>query len=160
MEATIQFTLNDHPVSVAADGIRKLLWVLRSDLGLTGCKYGCGRGYCGACTVLVDNRPVRSCRTSLIEVQGKKVVTIEGLARNGRLHPLQTAFADHDALQCGFCTPGMILQAAGLLHQNPSPSRSEILTFMNRNYCRCGAHARIVRAIRSAAHAIEGGGEK
>lgn len=156
MEESIQFVLNGRSVRMTVDGHRELLWVLRSDLGLTGCKYGCGQGHCGACTVLVNGEPVRSCRTSVSEVQGKQVVTIEGLANDGRLDPLQKAFIRHDALQCGFCTPGMILQAVGLLRSNPQPSRSEILEYMDHNYCRCGAHTRIVLAIQSAALEMSG----
>jgi aerobic-type carbon monoxide dehydrogenase small subunit (CoxS/CutS family) len=157
MEETIQLTLNGNPVRIAVDGQRRLLWVLRSDLGLTGSKYGCGEGYCGACTVLVDGEPVRSCMVPVGKVQGKEVTTIEGLSKNGSLHPVQKAFMEHDGLQCGFCTPGMILQAVGLLRQNPQPSRAEILDFMEGNYCRCGAHRRIVLAIQSAARQLNGG---
>jgi aerobic-type carbon monoxide dehydrogenase small subunit (CoxS/CutS family) len=157
MEETIQFKLNDKPVRLTGDGQRMLLWVLRSDLGLTGSKYGCGQGYCGACTVLVSGEPVRSCLTPLKEVQGKEVVTIEGLAKEGSLHPVQKAFMEHDALQCGYCTPGMILQAAGLLRKNPQPSRSDIVEYMEHNLCRCGAHGRIVLAIQSAAARMSGG---
>jgi len=157
MAKTINFKLNGKTVRLAADGERKLLWVLRLEFGLTGTKYGCGEGFCGACTVLVNLEPVRSCQTSLKEVKGKEVVTIEGLARNGKLHPLQKAFIKHDALQCGFCTPGMILNAYSLLHENPLPSHKEILQGMNENLCRCGAHTRIVQAIRSAAKEMRGG---
>ena len=157
MEETIQFKLNGKPVRMTVDGERKLLWVLRSELNLTGCKYGCGHGYCGACTVLLDGQPVPSCHTPVGKVQGKEVVTIEGLATNGALHPVQKAFVEHDALQCGFCTPGMILQAVGLLRKNPRPSRGEILEHMDQNLCRCGAHTRIVRAIESAALELSGG---
>ena len=157
MEEAIQFTLNGKPVRVAAEGERKLLWVLRSDLGLTGTKCGCGEGYCGACTLLLGGAPARSCLTSLKEVQGKEVVTIEGLAKNGTLHPVQKAFMEYDALQCGFCTPGMIVQAVALLRKNPKPSRGEILDAMEDNLCRCGAHTRIVSAIESAARRLRGG---
>lgn len=157
MEETMRFKLNGKPVRMTVDGERELLWVLRSDLELTGCKYGCGQGHCGACTVLLDGRPVRSCRTPVRKVQGKEVVTIEGLATNGSLHPVQKAFIDLGALQCGFCTPGMILQAVGLLNENSQPSRSDILEYMDHNFCRCGAHTRIVLAIQSAAPQLSGG---
>jgi aerobic-type carbon monoxide dehydrogenase small subunit (CoxS/CutS family) len=157
MEQAVQFKLNGKPARVTADGDRKLLWILRSDLGLTGTKCGCGRGDCGACTVLVDDEPVRSCSIPFKDVQGMEVVTIEGLARNGTLHPVQKAFMEHDALQCGFCTPGMILQAVALLRKNPHPNRGEILEFLERNLCRCGAHVRIVAAIESVAQHSSGG---
>lgn len=156
MEETIEFFVNSEPVRLTVDGDRKLLWVLRSDLGLTGTKYGCGLGYCGACTVLMDGKPVRSCRTAVSKVAWKDIVTIEGLATDGILHPMQKAFMEHDALQCGYCTPGMILQAVGLLNRNPEPTRPEILDYMERNLCRCGAHTRIVRAIQSAARELSG----
>jgi aerobic-type carbon monoxide dehydrogenase small subunit (CoxS/CutS family) len=157
MEQAIQFTLNGKPVRVAGDGERKLIWVLRSDLELTGTKCGCGQGYCGACTVLVDGEPMRSCLIPVKDVQGMEVVTIEGLAQNGTLHPVQKAFMEHDALQCGFCTPGMIIQAVAFLKKNPKPSRVEILKSMEDNLCRCGAHTRIVSAIESAAGSVSGG---
>jgi aerobic-type carbon monoxide dehydrogenase small subunit (CoxS/CutS family) len=157
MQQAIQFTLNHRPVRVTADAERMLLWVLRSDLGLTGPKCGCNQGYCGACTVLLGGEPVRSCQVALKDVEGKEVVTIEGLAQNGTLHPVQKAFIEHDALQCGFCTPGMIVQAAGLLRKNPKPSRAQILEAMEHNLCRCGAHVRIVAAIESAALSAGGG---
>lgn len=151
MDETIAFTLNCRPVQVRADGERKLLWVLRTDLGLTGTKYGCGEGICGACTVLIDKRAFRSCQVALKAVSGKEVMTIEGLSENGELHPLQKAFLEHGALQCGFCTPGMILTAYALLVEKAVPSEREILQGMNDNLCRCGAHPRIVRAIQRAA---------
>jgi len=157
---TIEFELNGERTRLAVDGDRKLLWVLRSDLGLTGTKYGCGQGYCGSCTVLVNGEAVRSCRTPVREVAGKSVVTIEGLAPKGGFHPLQKAFMEHDALQCGFCTPGMIMEAAGLLRENPRPSRADIVKSMNRNLCRCGAHKRIVRAIETAALEMSKGRKK
>ena len=128
-----------------------LLGVLRTDLELTGTKYGCGEGQCGACTVIVAGKAVRSCLTALKQVAGKQVVTIEGLAGNGKLHPLQQAFIDHGALQCGYCTSGMLLQAQAFLSENPKPSRAQILAHMERNLCRCGAHQRIVEAIEAAA---------
>jgi isoquinoline 1-oxidoreductase alpha subunit len=133
------------------DGNRKLLWVLRTELEQTGTKYGCGGGHCGACVILVDDRPVRSCLARVDSVAGKEVVTIEGLAKDGELHPLQKAFIQHDALQCGFCTPGMILTAYGLLRTNRNPSRDEIVRSMDRNLCRCGAQMRILDAIQTAA---------
>ena len=157
MEATIEFKLNGKPLRMTVDDDRMLLWVLRYDLELTGCKYGCGEGHCGACTVLVDDNPVRSCQVLVTDVQGKEVVTIEGLAPSGTLHPLQKAFVEHDALQCGFCTPGMILRAASLLQNTSQPSRSEIIQHMDQSFCRCGAHTRIVQAIESAARQMSGG---
>ena len=157
MKEPIYFKLNDKPVNVTVDGERMLLWVLRNDLGVTGPKYGCGAGLCGACTVLVDNEAVLSCQTPVKEVKGREVLTIEGLAENGRLHPLQKAFMKHDALQCGFCTSGMILRAHSLLSKNPRPSREEIIEGMDGNLCRCGAHIRIVEAIETAAQEMKGG---
>jgi aerobic-type carbon monoxide dehydrogenase small subunit (CoxS/CutS family) len=152
MNENISFKLNEKSVSVTTDGSRTLLWVLRTDLGLTGTKYGCGKGLCGACTVMLDDRAVRSCVIPVRSVKGKQVLTIEGLAKNGQLHPIQEAFVKHDALQCGFCTPGMILNAYGLLLRNPQPTEAEILQGMKGSLCRCGAHTRIVQAIRSAAN--------
>ncbi len=154
---TIRFELNGAPVQVRLDGDRRLLWVLRTELGLTGTKYGCGENHCGACTVVVEGDAVRSCQLPVAAIQGQRVVTIEGLARNGRLHPLQQAFIEHDALQCGYCTPGMIMTAYAFLLQNPHPSPAEIVTAMDGNLCRCGTHARIVQAIQSAAKAMGGG---
>ncbi len=150
MLENISFTLNGEAVSLNLDSNRMLLWILRTDLVLTGAKCGCGKGYCGACTVLVDNRAVRSCRFPAKNVKGKEVTTIEGLAKNGNLHPIQESFAEHDGFQCGFCTPGMILHAFSLLSRNPQPTREEIIQGMDRNLCRCGAHARIVQAIQAA----------
>jgi len=158
MMETIQFILNDKPVSITVDGERMLLWVLRTDLGLTGVKYGCGEALCGACTVLVDNAAAFSCQTSVRSVSGKKVTTIEGLAKNGKLHPIQSAFIKHDALQCGFCTPGMILKARSFLEANPRPTREQIIAAMDSNLCRCGAHVRIVQAIQAAAEEMKGTG--
>lgn len=153
----ISFTLNDSPVTVRVDGDRALLWVLRADLGLTGAKFGCGEGHCGACTVLINDEAVPSCQISVGSVGGSDVRTIEGLAKNGQLHPIQEAFIAHDSLQCGFCTPGMILKAYGLLAANPAPSRREIIDHMEDNLCRCGAHVRIVAAIQTAAKALKAG---
>jgi aerobic-type carbon monoxide dehydrogenase small subunit (CoxS/CutS family) len=152
----IRFTLNGEPAEVTVDANRLLLWVLRTDLGLTGTKYGCGESYCGACTVLVNQKAVRSCQTSVEEVQDQEVVTIEGLAKNGELHPLQKAFMKHDALQCGFCTPGMIINAYALLRKNPRPSVSQIIEGMDENLCRCGAYNRIVQAVQAAAEETQG----
>lgn len=154
----IRFKLNRKPMQLTGDGERRLLWVLRSDIGLTGTKYGCGEGICGACSVLINNKATRSCLVPVKEIKGKEVMTIEGLVRNGRLHPLQKAFMDHDALQCGFCTPGMILNAYSLLLEKPQPTEAEIIEGMNDNLCRCGAHVRIVQAIQSAAKEMRGGG--
>ena len=153
----IQFKLNGKPVKLTVDSERKLLWVLRIDLGLTGTKYGCGESFCGACTVLINQEAVRSCQTAVKEIQGKEVVTIEGLAINNKLHPLQKAFTEHDAMQCGYCTPGMILNAYSFLRKNPNPSEKEIIESMNDNLCRCGAHNRIIKAIQSAAKEMKGG---
>ncbi len=157
MADNIKFNLNGKSVQLKVDGNRMLLWVLRTDLGLTGTKYGCGESFCGACTVLINNEAVRSCQTSMKDVDGKDVVTIEGLEKNGKLHPLQAAFMEHDALQCGYCTPGMILTAYSLLKKNPKPSHSDIINGMEDNLCRCGAHQRIISAIESASKKIEGG---
>ncbi len=154
MIQTVQFTLNGKPRSLSTDGDRMLLWVLRTDLALTGTKFGCGVGFCGACTVLINNEPVRSCQYPLKDIGGKSVLTIEGLAKNGQLHPLQEAFIKYDALQCGYCTPGMILAAYGLLLRNPKASESEIRDALEGNLCRCGAHNRILQAVREAAGAM------
>jgi nicotinate dehydrogenase subunit A len=151
MKETIRFTLNGRPTSLEVEGDRMLLWVLRTDLGLTGTKFGCGESLCGACTVIVDRDATRSCRLPVRQIQGKEVITIEGLARNEKLHPLQEAFVEHGALQCGFCTPGMIMTAYGLLLKNPKPTRQEIIAGMDNNLCRCAAHQRIVQAVESAA---------
>jgi len=148
---SISFKLNGKSVSLKVDSNRKLLWVLRTNLGLTGTKYGCGIAQCGACTVLVDKRAVHSCVVPIRDIKGKEVLTIEGLAQNGKLHPLQEEFIKHDALQCGFCTPGMILNAYSLLLRNPEPTRAEIIQGMEGNLCRCGSHSRIIQAIQSAA---------
>ena len=149
--AAIAFTLNGKPVTVDTDGDRKLLWVLRGELGLTGTKFGCGESLCGACTIVVDREPVRSCQVAMSDVRGKDVVTIEGLEKDGRLHPLQEQFADRGALQCGFCTSGMIMNAYGLLLKNPKPTRDQIVAGMDDNLCRCAAHVRILEAIEAVA---------
>ena len=152
MERSVSFRLNGKAVSVTADDERMLLWVLRSDLGLTGTKFGCGQGLCGACAVVVDNEAVRSCMTPLKDVAGKDVLTIEGLGASG-LHAIQQAFQDHHAFQCGYCTPGMILTAYAFLQKTPRPTREQIVAAMDDNLCRCGSHVRIVAAIQQAAQA-------
>ena len=157
MKRTIRFRLNGKPREISVEGERALLWVLRTELALTGCKFGCGEGYCGACTVLVNQETVRSCQAPVWSVDGKEVVTIEGLARNGTLHPLQKAFMEHDGLQCGFCTPGMILTAYTLLMKKKKPTREDIINHMEDNLCRCGAHTRIVQAIQAAAAEMQEG---
>jgi nicotinate dehydrogenase subunit A len=154
MERSIRFTLNGRPTTLTTDDERRLLWVLRTDLGLTGTKYGCGEGLCGACTVVVGDKAVYACKTALGAVAGSEVVTIEGLARDGQLHPLQQAFIDHGAIQCGYCTPGMLLSAYVLLRQNPKPSREAIIAHMDGNLCRCGAYQRIVEAIEAAGRRV------
>jgi len=158
MIETIAFSINDKPIRAKIEGGRPLLWVIRIDLGLTGTKYGCGEGYCGACTVLVDGKAVRSCQVPAKEVAGRKVLTIEGLSRKSVLHPLQKAFVEHDALQCGFCTPGMIMSAYGFLKEHPRPTRADIIRGMEGNLCRCGLYERIVLAIQGAAAAMAEGG--
>jgi aerobic-type carbon monoxide dehydrogenase small subunit (CoxS/CutS family) len=147
VKSTVQFSLNGGPVSLTADDGRMLLWVLRTDLALTGTKYGCGEGICGACAVVINGQAHRSCRLPLKDVAGAEVLTIEGLAKDGRLHPLQQAFIDHGAFQCGYCTSGMLLDAYALLLSDPRPSRDKIIAGMEHNLCRCGAHQRIVDAI-------------
>ena len=160
MSRTIRFKLNGQPKSLAVDRDRMLLWVLRTDFELTGAKYGCGEGFCGACTVLVDNEAVRSCQYPVADIEGKEVITIEGLAENGKLHPLQEAFVQHDALQCGFCTPGMVLNAYSLLMKKPNPTKEEIIREMDDNLCRCGAYMRIIQAIQTAAQNMAGGSRR
>jgi aerobic-type carbon monoxide dehydrogenase small subunit (CoxS/CutS family) len=157
MKDSINFKLNGKPVTLSVDPERMLLWVLRTNLKLTGAKYSCGEGYCGACTVLVNEKAERACQMPIKDVIGKEVITIEGLALGEILHPLQEAFMEHDALQCGFCTPGMIMNAYVFLKENPGPSYSQIIDGMENNLCRCGAHKRIVKAIQSAADGMKGG---
>jgi aerobic-type carbon monoxide dehydrogenase small subunit (CoxS/CutS family) len=152
----VRFTLNGKSVSLPVDGERMLLWALRTDLGLTGAKYGCGEGFCGACTVIVDGEAVRSCQFPLSDAEGKKVLTIEGLEKDGRLDRLQEAFIKHDAIQCGYCTPGLVLAAYALLLKDPKPGESDIRDALEGNLCRCGAHDRIVKAVLDAAGTAEG----
>ncbi len=135
---------------VAADPERPLLWVLRNDLNLTGAKYGCGEGQCGACTVLIDGVPQRSCQTPVGTLAGKKITTIEGLADGDRLHPVQQSFIESDAMQCGYCTPGMIMSSVALLRKNPSPSEAEIKQALEGNVCRCGTYNKIVAAVQKS----------
>ena len=156
MNKTITLIVNGAAKTVTVDAERLLLDVIREDLQLTGTKYGCGEGYCGACTVLVNKTAVRSCQYPLRNAAGKEVITIEGLATDGKLNALQEAFIEQDALQCGYCTPGMILNAYSLLLSNARPSREEIIETMEGNLCRCGAHARIIQAIQSASEKMGG----
>ena len=149
--ALTRLEINGAARDINAAGERSLLSVLRDDLSLTGCKYGCGEGECGACTVLIDGKATRSCITPLADCSGKRITTIEGLAKGDKLHPLQQAFLECGALQCGYCTPGMILSGAALLAERPQPTRQEIVEGMNGNICRCGTYSRIVAAIEQAA---------
>ena len=153
----MELVVNQKHYRLEVDPDRMLLWVLRDELGLTGSKYGCGEGQCGACTVLIDGAPVHSCITRAAGVAGKSITTIEGLAQNGRLHPLQEAFIQADAMQCGYCTPGMIVAGAGLLKKNPHPSEAEIRHAMEGNVCRCGTYPRIVAAVQMAERMMPGG---
>jgi aerobic-type carbon monoxide dehydrogenase small subunit (CoxS/CutS family) len=156
VKETIRFTLNGEPVTLETDASRTLLWVLRTDLEKTGTKYGCGVGMCGSCTVLIDGVATRACLANLENVQGKEVLTIEGLAVDGELHALQREFFERGAYQCGYCTPGMIMNAYGLLQGNPDPSREEIVQGMEGNLCRCSAYKRILEAIESYASSTGG----
>ena len=153
MRRSISFTLNGKPMQLTVDDDRMLLWVLRYDLGLTGTKFGCGAALCGSCTVIVNDQAVRSCVTPVNEIAEKHVLTIEGLSREGHLHPIQEAFLNHHAFQCGYCTPGMIVNAYAFLLKKAHPTREEIIRHMDDNLCRCGAHVRIVDAIQEAAGA-------
>jgi aerobic-type carbon monoxide dehydrogenase small subunit (CoxS/CutS family) len=159
MTETIKFKLNGQEKVLELTRERSLLWVIRTDYELTGTKYGCGMGHCGACTVLIDKKPVRSCMVTADFANGKNVVTIEGLRRNGELNPVQKAFIEHESLQCGFCTPGMIMNATGLLYENPEPDRREIIDVMEENLCRCGSYGRIIDAIQTASKSVKGGVE-
>ena len=152
----MELVVNQTHYRLQVDPNSLLLWVLRDELELTGSKYGCGEGHCGACTVLIDGAPLRSCITPVSKVEGKEITTIEGLARNGRLHPLQEAFIQADAMQCGYCTPGMILSGVGLLKKTPHPSEPDIRRALEGNVCRCGTYPRIVAAVQMAARR-EGG---
>jgi len=148
----IEFSVNGRKVRLSLQGNETLLECLRKHLGLTGTKKGCDQGDCGACTVLIDGRPTNSCLVLALEAAGKEITTIEGLGQGNKLHPLQQAFVDNDAVQCGFCTPGMILTAVALLNENPNPSEDEIRHYMQGNLCRCTGYSKIVQAIQEAAH--------
>src|SRR5580700_1946330 len=148
----MELLVNHARYRLQVDPARMLLWVLRDELELTGTKYGCGEGQCGACTVLIDGAPVRSCITRASAVAGKQITTIEGLAQNGKLHPLQQAFIDADAMQCGYCTPGMILSSVGLLKKTPHPTDPEIRRALEGNLCRCGTYPRIIQAVQMVAN--------
>lgn len=150
MKQTIGFKLNGKQVTVAINGDESLLTVLREYLDKTGTKYSCGLGQCGACTVILNNETAQSCMTYVDVFENAEIITIEGLANNNQLHPIQEAFVAHDALQCGFCTSGMIMNSYGLLLKNPNPSREEIISGMDANLCRCGSYNNIVDAIESA----------
>ncbi|MEO8657866.1 MAG: (2Fe-2S)-binding protein [Bryobacteraceae bacterium] len=154
----MDLTINGIRRTVHSAPSRPLLSVLRDELDLTGAKYGCGEGQCGACTVLLDGAAVRSCVTSLSEAQGKHVTTIESLEQNGQLHPVQQAFIDADALQCGYCTAGMIMSSVSLLKKNSNPGPAEIKSALQGNICRCGTYPRIIEAVRMAAKLSTGGG--
>jgi aerobic-type carbon monoxide dehydrogenase small subunit (CoxS/CutS family) len=150
MSRITALNVNGNKLQVDVDSETSLLGVLRNDLSLTGSKYGCGEGQCGACTVLVEGQPTRSCVTQVGRVAGKQITTIEGLEKDGRLHPLQEAFLKADAMQCAYCTSGMIMSAVALLHKSPQPARNEIIRHMDGNVCRCGTYQRIVSAIELA----------
>jgi len=154
MEEHITFILNGKQVEVTTESSRRLLWVLRTDFALTGTKYGCGENHCGACTVLIENKAVRSCQESIKDVQGKNVVTIEGLAKEEIPHPLQKAFMQHDALQCGYCTPGFVTTAKALLDRNPNPTEEEIMDALGGNLCRCGTYPQHPKAILEASEKL------
>lgn len=154
----VEIDVNGTRHRIGADPETSLLAILRENLDLTGAKYGCGEGQCGACTVLVDGQPKRSCVTPLSSVAGKSITTIEGLAANGRLHPLQEAFLEAEAMQCGYCTPGMILSGVALLAKEPNPDSAAIIRHLEGNLCRCGTHPRIVQAVRHAARAMAASG--
>jgi aerobic-type carbon monoxide dehydrogenase small subunit (CoxS/CutS family) len=156
--AAAELRVNGTRHQLPIDPERTLLGVLRDDLALTGSKYGCGEGQCGACTVLIDGKATRSCITTLAECAGREITTIEGLEQDGRLHPLQEAFLHADAMQCGYCTPGMIMSGVALLNKTPQPTQDQIVHAMNGNICRCGTYVRIVHAVRMAA-AAKGGAQ-
>ena len=151
MKITVQFTLNGKPQQASTEGGRSLLEVLREDFGLTGSKFGCGEGQCRACTVLLDGKAVTSCLTTVEEVEGRKIETIEGLASGGKLHPVQEAFLKENAVQCGYCVPGMIMATVGLLRRKANPTKKEIVDGLNGNLCRCCGYVNILKAVERAA---------
>ena len=157
MDATIKLTVNGEPRTVTTDPQRPLLDVLREDLRLTGTKYGCGEGQCGACTVLIDGQRTQACQTTIAEAANRSVITIEGLASDGRLHPVQEAFLAEGAIQCGYCTPGMVLSTVALLNKHPQTTDAEVVAWMNENLCRCCGYVKILNAVhRAAGQAREG----
>jgi aerobic-type carbon monoxide dehydrogenase small subunit (CoxS/CutS family) len=158
--AKIRLTVNGALHSVDTEPERPLLDVLREDLGLTGTKYGCGEGQCRTCTVLIEGKPVASCVTPAHMAQGKKITTIEGLADGERLHPVQQAFLDEDAMQCGYCTPGMIMRTVSLLESNPKPTETQIIEELNGNLCRCNQYVRIIAAVKRAVGSARKGAEE
>jgi aerobic-type carbon monoxide dehydrogenase small subunit (CoxS/CutS family) len=154
----MELTINNTKYDAGQDKAASLLTILRDKLDLTGTKYGCGEGVCGACTVLVEGKPIPSCITTVGSVENKKILTIEGLDQNGKLHPVQKAFLEEDVFQCAYCAPGMILSSVALLDKNPGSSEEEIISYMNRNICRCGTYPRITKAIKRAAATMAKGG--
>ena len=157
--AAFTLRVNGRTQTVDGEAADSLLFVLRDDLGLAGSKFGCGEGHCGACTVLIDGQPMRSCQVRLSAAADKPITTIEGLETNGRLHPVQQAFIDAEAFQCGYCTPGMVMAVAGFLQSHPSPTDADITKVLDRNVCRCGTYPRIVKAIHDAARRMRGQGD-
>jgi carbon-monoxide dehydrogenase small subunit len=156
MTETIQFEINGQPAELTLDPNTILMWAIRNELKLTGTKYGCGMGFCGSCTVILEGEPVRSCMLPLSDVAGKKLLTIEGLEQDGELHPIQKAFVKTDAFQCGYCTPGMIMRTYGLLLKNPEPGRQEVLDALEENLCRCSAYKQIIEAVQLAGREMKG----
>lgn len=160
MKYKVNFFVNEEPVELYVDANKTMLRVLREELALTGTKEGCGAGECGACTVIADGKPVNACLVLAPELDGMHITTVEGLAKNGELSPLQRSFVDLAALQCGFCTPGFLMSATALLDEDPHPSRDKIVDAISGNLCRCTGYVRIIEAIQRAADAGDGGGQK
>jgi aerobic-type carbon monoxide dehydrogenase small subunit (CoxS/CutS family) len=156
MSEPIQLEVNGQRHTISSHPTTSLLYVLREELGLTGSKYGCGEGQCGACTVLLAGTPRRSCQLAVSDARDKSILTIEGLEQNGKLHPVQQAFIDQGAFQCAYCTSGMIMSSVALLQKNPSPSSSDVVQSLQGNICRCGAHPRILAAVEQAAKTMQG----